>query len=97
MFQKFCFSLFKNSFLNTFEKLKIKLFQTGPKSLAHCLCLKQQLYAFWMLESQSIVEQITKFNKTIDDLANIKVKFDDEDEALLLLSSLPMSYCCEFD
>nr|GEZ00916.1 retrovirus-related Pol polyprotein from transposon TNT 1-94 [Tanacetum cinerariifolium] len=37
-------------------------------------------------------EHIDEFNKIILDLANIEVKFDDEDLALLLLTSLPASY-----
>ncbi|GJZ47818.1 retrovirus-related pol polyprotein from transposon TNT 1-94 [Tanacetum coccineum] len=39
-----------------------------------------------------ITEHIDKFNKIILDLANIEVKFEDEDLALLLLTSLPASY-----
>ena len=43
------------------------------KSLAHRLCLKQQLYSFKMTETRSIVEQLAKSNKIIDDLENIEV------------------------
>jgi len=43
------------------------------KSLAHRQLLKQQLYSFKMVESKSISEQLTEFNKILDDLANIEV------------------------
>nr|GEU34318.1 copia LTR rider [Tanacetum cinerariifolium] len=39
-----------------------------------------------------ISEHIDEFNKIVLDLANIEVKFEDEDLALLLLTSLPASY-----
>ncbi|GKC83993.1 retrovirus-related pol polyprotein from transposon TNT 1-94 [Tanacetum coccineum] len=39
-----------------------------------------------------ISEHIDEFNKIVLDLANIEVKFKDEDLALLLLTSLPASY-----
>ncbi|GKC82213.1 retrovirus-related pol polyprotein from transposon TNT 1-94, partial [Tanacetum coccineum] len=39
-----------------------------------------------------IFEHIDEFNKIVLDLANIEVKFEDEDLALLLLTSLPASY-----
>jgi hypothetical protein len=48
-------------------------------------CLKQQLYLYRMVETKSIMEQLTKFNKIIDDLANIDVSLDDKDKALHLL------------
>ncbi|GKB23463.1 hypothetical protein Tco_0862864 [Tanacetum coccineum] len=45
-----------------------------------------------MPAGQKISEHIDKLNKIVLDLANIKVKFEDEDLALLLLTSLPASY-----
>ena len=62
------------------------------KSLVNCLYLKQALYSFKMYEDKSIDEQLDTFNKLILDLENIDVSIDDEDQALLLLSSLPRSY-----
>ena len=62
------------------------------KSLVNCLYLKQALYSFKMQEEKSIDEQLDTFNKLILDLENIDVSIDDEDQALLLLSSLPKSY-----
>ncbi|KAK2387677.1 alpha carbonic anhydrase [Trifolium repens] len=62
------------------------------KSLAHKQCLKQQLYFFRMVENKSVVEQLTEFNKIIDDLANVDVNLEDEDKAFHLLCALPKSY-----
>nr|GEW58268.1 retrovirus-related Pol polyprotein from transposon TNT 1-94 [Tanacetum cinerariifolium] len=41
---------------------------------------------------RKIAEHIDEFNKIVLDLANIEVKFEDDDLALLLLTSLPASY-----
>ena len=62
------------------------------KSLAHRQFLKQQLYSFKMVESKAIMEQLTEFNKILDDLENIKVNLEDEDKAILLLCALPRSF-----
>jgi len=45
-----------------------------------------------MVEPKPIVEQLTNFNKIIDDLVNIKVTLDDEDKVLLLLCGLPRPF-----
>jgi len=62
------------------------------KSLAHRQFLKQQLYSFNMVESKAIMEQLTEFNKILDDLENIKVNLEDEDKAILLLCSIMRSF-----
>ncbi|GJU77961.1 zinc finger, CCHC-type containing protein [Tanacetum coccineum] len=62
------------------------------KSLANKLYLKKKLYTFYMPAGRKISEHIDEFNKIVLDLANIEVKFKDEDLALLLLTSLPASY-----
>nr|GEU48166.1 retrovirus-related Pol polyprotein from transposon TNT 1-94 [Tanacetum cinerariifolium] len=62
------------------------------KSLANKLYLKKKLYAFYMSAGRKISEHIDEFNKIVLDLENIKVKFEDEDLALLLLTSLPASF-----
>jgi len=62
------------------------------KSLAHRQCLKQQLYFYRMVESKPIMEQLTEFNKIIDDLTNIDVNMEDEGKVLHLLCALPMSF-----
>ncbi|GJW81925.1 copia LTR rider [Tanacetum coccineum] len=62
------------------------------KLLANKLYLKKKLYTFYMPIGRKISEHIDEFNKIVLDLANIEVKFKDEDLALLLLTSLPASY-----
>nr|GEW53327.1 retrotransposon protein, putative, Ty1-copia subclass [Tanacetum cinerariifolium] len=47
---------------------------------------------FYMPARRKIFEHIDEFNKIVLDLENIKVKFENEDLALLLLTSLPASY-----
>jgi len=62
------------------------------KSLAHRQFLKKQLYPFKMVESKTVTEQLTEFNKILDDLENIEVQLEDEDKAILLLYALPRSF-----
>ena len=62
------------------------------KLLTRMLCLKQQFHLFKMVESKFIVEKFTNIKKIINGLANIKVKFNDENKALLLLSLFPKSF-----
>nr|GEV84704.1 retrovirus-related Pol polyprotein from transposon TNT 1-94 [Tanacetum cinerariifolium] len=62
------------------------------KSLANKLYLKKKLYTFYIPAGRNISEHIDEFNKIVFDLANIEVKFKNEDLALLLLTSLPASY-----
>ncbi|GKC22650.1 retrovirus-related pol polyprotein from transposon TNT 1-94 [Tanacetum coccineum] len=62
------------------------------KSLANKLCLKKKLYTFCMPAGRKISEHIDEFNKIVLDLANIEVKFEDEDLALLLITFLLASY-----
>uniref|UniRef100_A0A803PEB7 Retrovirus-related Pol polyprotein from transposon TNT 1-94 n=1 Tax=Cannabis sativa TaxID=3483 RepID=A0A803PEB7_CANSA len=54
--------------------------------------LRKALYSFKMMEDKSVAEQIDEFNKLIMDLKNIGVAIEDEDQALLLLISLPNSF-----
>nr|GEX57920.1 retrovirus-related Pol polyprotein from transposon TNT 1-94 [Tanacetum cinerariifolium] len=62
------------------------------KSLANKLYLKKKLLTFYMHSSKKLSEHIDEFNKLIGDLTNIDVDIDDEDQALMLLTSLPSSY-----
>ncbi|GJR55306.1 hypothetical protein Tco_1405827 [Tanacetum coccineum] len=62
------------------------------KSLVNKLYQKKKLYIFYMPIGRNISEHIDEFNKIVLDLANIEVKFEDEDLALLLLTSLLASY-----
>ncbi|CAJ2640159.1 unnamed protein product [Trifolium pratense] len=61
------------------------------KSLAHKQCLKERLFFFRMVENKSVMEQLSEFNKIIDDLANIDVNLEDEDKAFHLLCAFPKS------
>ena len=61
-------------------------------TMAHRLCLKQQLYSFKMAETRTIEEQLAEFNKNIDDLENIGVKLEDEDKVVILLNALPKTF-----
>lgn len=62
------------------------------KSLVNRLYLKQALFSFKMTEDKSLIEQLEMFNKLIIDLENIDVNIDDEDQVVMLLSSLAKSY-----
>ncbi|GJZ21615.1 hypothetical protein Tco_0558654 [Tanacetum coccineum] len=42
--------------------------------------------------SMKLGDHINEFNKLILDLANIDIEIEDEDQALMLLTSLPSSY-----
>ena len=62
------------------------------KSLTNRLRLKLKLYTLRMSEGASLSEHISTFASTVNDLASVGSKVDDEDQALLLLCSLPGSY-----
>jgi hypothetical protein len=59
------------------------------KSLTNRLYLKQRLCIFKMREGMALCDHLDYFNRIILDLKNIDIKVDDEDEALILLCSLP--------
>ncbi|PNX91282.1 cytochrome p450 [Trifolium pratense] len=61
------------------------------KSLVQKQCLKERLFFFRIVENKHVVEQLSEFNKIIDDLANIDVNLEDEDKAFHLLCVLPKS------
>ena len=44
------------------------------------------------MESKTISEKLTKFNKILDDLENIEVNIEDEDKTILLSCALPRSF-----
>jgi len=62
------------------------------KYLAQRQFLKPQLYAFKMVESKAVTEQLTEFNKILDDLENIEMNLEDEDKEILLLRALSRSF-----
>ncbi|KAL9270861.1 Retrovirus-related Pol polyprotein from transposon TNT 1-94-like protein [Drosera capensis] len=61
------------------------------KSLTNKLFLKKKMFGLKMTEGSDLIQHINTFNQTISDLLRIDVKFDEEDQALMLLCSLPDS------
>lgn len=62
------------------------------KSLPNRFYLKQKLYGYRMPESLSIESNIDEYLQLITDLENIDVMVSDEDQAILLLMSLPKQF-----
>ena len=62
------------------------------KTVENRLYLKQKLYMLRMTEGTSILSHLDKFDSLIMDLKNVEVKIEDEDQAILLLCSLPQSF-----
>ena len=62
------------------------------KSLANYLVLKQHLFTFCINEDELLRDHISQFITLLNDLKNVEVHIDDEDQAMLLLCSLPPSY-----
>ncbi|KAK2968975.1 hypothetical protein RJ640_012429 [Escallonia rubra] len=62
------------------------------KSLSNRLYLKKDLYQLRMDEGSDLGDHILEFNRLVSQLSSIDVKLEEEDQAILLLSSLPKSY-----
>ncbi|GKE24043.1 hypothetical protein Tco_1435555, partial [Tanacetum coccineum] len=62
------------------------------KSLANRLYLNKKLYTFHMHPGKSQSEHIDEFHKLVSDLAAIDTAISNEDQAFLILTSLPSSY-----
>ncbi|GJU99293.1 zinc finger, CCHC-type containing protein [Tanacetum coccineum] len=62
------------------------------KSLANRLYLNKKLYTYYMSPSTKLGDHIDEFNKLILDLENIDIEIEDEDQTLMLLTSLLPSY-----
>src|SRR6516165_1458187 len=62
------------------------------KSVTNRLQLKQRLYTLRMSEGSSLSSYLSEFSSIITDLRKIDVKIEDEDQAMMLLCSLPASY-----
>ena len=59
------------------------------KSFSNGIYLKQKLFGFKMHEGKLIDENIDEYIKLILDLESLGVKIEDEDQAMILLNSLP--------
>src|SRR3954463_12760581 len=62
------------------------------KSLTNRLYLKKRLYNLRMVEGTPVKQHLDVFNSIIMDLGNIDINHESEDQALIVLSSLPASY-----
>uniref|UniRef100_A0A2N9EUJ4 CCHC-type domain-containing protein n=1 Tax=Fagus sylvatica TaxID=28930 RepID=A0A2N9EUJ4_FAGSY len=62
------------------------------KSLTNKLHLKQNLYGLKMTKGADLRQHINTFKQIISDMLRIDIKFEDEDKAMMLLTSLPASY-----
>ena len=62
------------------------------KSLTNKLNLKRKLYELKMAKGADLAQHVHTFNKIISDLLRIDIKFNEENKAMMLLSSLPASY-----
>src|SRR3954468_13171065 len=62
------------------------------ENLTNRLCLKKRLYTLRMKEGSAVKGYLDAFNSIIMDLRNVDIKVDSEDQALILLCSLPRSY-----
>ena len=61
-------------------------------SLTNRLYQKQRLYTFRMSDGTSIKDHLDAFNRIILDLQGLGVKIEEEDQALILLCSLPSNF-----
>lgn len=64
----------------------------ASKSLTNRLCLKMELYSLRMEERGNLHDHINTFNQLVCQLLNAGDKIQDEEQALLLLASLPKSF-----
>lgn len=62
------------------------------KTLTNRLYIKKRMFTLKMLEGSSLDDHLDEFNKVCYTLETIDAALSDEDEALLLISSLPKSY-----
>ena len=64
----------------------------ASKSLTNKLCLRWEFYQLMKDEDTTMQDHINTFNKLVCQLLNADEKFSDEEQALLLLASLPKDY-----
>ncbi|GJV78137.1 hypothetical protein Tco_1509721 [Tanacetum coccineum] len=64
----------------------------ASKSLTYRLFLKMELYLLKLEEGSNLHDHINSFNELVYQFANVDDAIKDEEQALLMLSSLPKSY-----
>ncbi|GJR46767.1 hypothetical protein Tco_1314870 [Tanacetum coccineum] len=64
----------------------------ASKSLTHRLFLKMELYSLKLEKGSNLHDYFNSFNQLVCQLANVDDAIKDEEQALLMLSSLPISY-----
>ena len=62
------------------------------KSLANKLRLKERLFTLNMSEGTPIQTHLNEYNSILLDLENLAVTIDDEDKAVIIITSLPLSF-----
>lgn len=65
----------------------------SKKLLTNCLYLKKRLHNLRINEGTRVKTHIDEFNSIIMELKNIDIKIESEDHTLIMLCSLPPSYC----
>jgi len=58
-------------------------------SIESRLLLKRRLYRSQLKKGLSIAEHLNNYTKLLADLVNVEVNIEEEDEAVILLNSLP--------
>lgn len=66
--------------------------QYQDKSLPNRFYLKQRFYSFKMEEDKNLDKNLDVFNKLVSDLGSLDVELSDEDQAVILLNSLPSHF-----
>ena len=79
----------ENTALKVWNKLE-SLYMVN--SLSNKIYLKEQLFGFKMDPSKNLEENLDKFKKITVSLANIDEKISDENQAIIILNSLPDSF-----
>ena len=64
----------------------------ASKTLTNRLMMKMDLYSLKMEEGGNVIDHINKFNELVSRLLNAGETIKDEEQALLLLASLPKSF-----
>ena len=59
------------------------------KSVPNRINLKQRLYGFKMKEGRSLSDNLDDFTKLIQDMESMQISIEGEDQAVILLNSLP--------